>query len=108
MKDINPFIYHKGIISGGPIVEELKDYNDPYTEVIYEVVRDGEKKVYSILRSLPEWNGGKIAWVRGTLPFELNGENIQFKNPLPAKIPRFLLGLLGYSIEQSPDNFRNS
>jgi len=108
IKDISPFIYHKGTISGGPIVEELEDDNEPYTEVIYEVVKDGKKKVYSILRSLPEWNGGKIAWIRGSLPFELNEENIRFKNPLPAKIPRFLLGILGYSIEQSPYDSQNS
>ena len=61
-----------------------------------------------MLRSLPEWNGGKIAWIRGSPPFELNEENIRFRNPLSAKIPRFLLGVLGYSIEQSPYDSQNS
>ncbi|MCX7796880.1 MAG: hypothetical protein N2380_10265 [bacterium] len=100
-------LYHESDISGGPIVEELADPKDPYTKVIYEAIKGDVRKIYASLRSLPEWNGGKILWIRGTLPFTLEGENIYFKDPLPAKILRFLLEYFGYCIKQIPEEYRN-
>lgn len=100
-------LYHEANISGGSIVEELADPRDPYTTVIYEVIKGDIRKVYASFRSLPEWNGGKILWIRGTLPFTLEGENIYFKDSLPAKIPRFLLEYFDYYIKQIPEECRS-
>lgn len=100
-------LYHESDISGGPIVEELADFEDPYTRVIYEAIKGNIRRVYASFRSLPEWNGGKIVWIRGSLPFTLEGENIYFRDPLPAKILRFLLEYFGYCIKQIPEEFRS-
>ncbi len=106
-KEERVLLHHESDISGGPIVEELRNPEDPYTTVIYEAVKGKIKKVYASLRYLPEWNGGKILWLRGTLPFALDGENIKFKDPLSAKIPRLLLEYLDYYIGQDPEGCKS-
>lgn len=99
-------ISHYSNISGGPIVEELTNINDPYTHILVEARKDGKRKIYSLVRELPNWNGGRVVWIRGTLPFTLKGENIVYNNLTPTKIPVSLLKLFGYEITQFPDEPR--
>lgn len=59
--------YHNSQLSGGPMVEALRDEDDDATAV-RAFCRDGHKRrVGALHRAKPEWNGGAVAWVRGSL-----------------------------------------
>src|SRR5690606_21182841 len=64
---------HRSELSGGGIAEVVADASDPYLQVYATAKRGKEERVFAASRSLPEWQGGSIAWVRGSLPYKAAG-----------------------------------
>ncbi|MDD5603410.1 MAG: hypothetical protein PHG48_04910 [Eubacteriales bacterium] len=107
---------HVSLISGGGIREVLFDRADQYTHVYAKVdrdvvVKDAEagERIFALSRSMPEWNGGIAAWVRGSLPYAT--ERI---SPLPVRqspdyydstiLARYMLAPFGYDFLQDRIN----
>lgn len=65
---------HDPLIGGGALREVLNDGDDRATKVCATATAtapgEEEARVVALTRELPEWNGGKVGWVRGSLPFE--------------------------------------
>ncbi len=99
---------HDPSISAGGIGEILAG-DDGCTEV-EAVVRQGkEERVYALSRSLPSWNGGRVSWVRGSLPFSTKrepGEELRMPKDYPQEyidasvLPRYQLSKFGYRLRQ--------
>ncbi|TLS53649.1 hypothetical protein FE782_05090 [Paenibacillus antri] len=64
---------HQSMIGDGGLAETVRDPGDPHTRVGAEARQDGRTRAFAVSRALPEWNGGRIGWVRGSLPFEPSG-----------------------------------
>lgn len=97
---------HQAHIAGGGFRERLAQPEDAGTQVAAEVSQGGEKRVFALSRALPAWNGGRIGWVRGSLPFEASGithlpvrQDAEWSD---ASITlRYLLQHFGYTILQN-------
>ncbi|RED54409.1 hypothetical protein [Cohnella lupini] len=63
---------HDPLIGGGALNEVLNDGDDLTTKVCATAtsLREDEVRILALTRELPEWNGGKVGWVRGSLPSE--------------------------------------
>ncbi|WP_256759538.1 hypothetical protein [Cohnella sp. WQ 127256] len=61
---------HDPLIGGGALCEILADEVDRATKVCAKASQDDQARILALTRELPEWNGGKVGWVRGSLPFE--------------------------------------
>lgn len=59
-------IHHQSLFSSGGIKTVLKNDKDPDTKKLVEVEQKGTKRDVMWTRSKPEWNGGKVAYLRGT------------------------------------------
>ena len=57
---------HPELLSAGGIEAALRDEGDAGTEVAASVSDGSATRVAALCRSLPEWNGGAVAWMRGT------------------------------------------
>ncbi|MFD0961027.1 hypothetical protein [Paenibacillus chungangensis] len=64
---------HYGMIADGGFAETLAEAPNDNGTIIGEVRQDGQSRIFALSRSLPEWNGGRVGWVRGSLPFEPSG-----------------------------------
>jgi hypothetical protein len=64
-------IAHDALSSGGGIGSVLAKARDPHTEVAATVSQDGAKRVMALRRMDPAWNGGSVAWIRGSNSFTL-------------------------------------
>jgi len=64
---------HYGLIGDGGLSERLAGGADAHTALVCEVRQGEEDRAFALSRSLPEWNGGRAGWVRGSLPFEPSG-----------------------------------
>ncbi|GAA3413717.1 hypothetical protein ACFFNY_32385 [Paenibacillus hodogayensis] len=60
---------HGLTMSDGAIDETIAQLDDPSTTVRAEVRQGGSSRVFALTRALPEWQGGRVSWVRGSLPF---------------------------------------
>lgn len=97
---------HRGEISDGALTEVCANPTDPHTQIRASVTQGNEKRMFALSRSLPEWNGGQIAWVRGSLPYQAAGIT-----HLPVRqdraygdstvLARLLLQDFGYTLLQS-------
>lgn len=99
---------HDPSISGGPLCEILTQA-DEETTVAAVVAGSGGERVYALTRSLPCWHGGRVAWVRGSLPFSTGraaGEELRMPKAYPAEyldsstLARYLLDSFGYRLRQ--------
>jgi len=63
---------HVSALSGGPLTEVLAGAEEAHTQVLAEAGLGGEKRVYALWRSLPEWQGGSVAWVRDSSSFVIH------------------------------------
>jgi len=61
---------HDPLTGGGTLNEVLNDANDRATKVAATASQGDQVRILALTRELPEWNGGKVGWVRGSLPFE--------------------------------------
>ena len=59
-------LQHRPLTCAGGIEAVLADKGDAHTAVRATVHNDAESRVIALSRSLPDWNGGGVAWVRGT------------------------------------------
>jgi len=64
---------HRVDIGDGTLNVTLRNKADTGTRVGAVAVQDGEERIFALSRSLSEWNGGRIGWVRGSLPFDQAG-----------------------------------
>ena len=99
-------IDHRALISDGSLQEVVSNPDDAYTRVRAVVSQDGKQRVFALSRALPSWNGGAVAWVRGSLPFQAAGVTHLPVRQDPAYldtavIARYLLQDFGYAITQS-------
>ncbi|MGG1550553.1 hypothetical protein [Paenibacillus ferrarius] len=60
---------HRADIGDGALGVILRRQDDAATRVGAVAVQNGVERVFALSRSLPEWQGGRIGWVRGSLPF---------------------------------------
>ncbi len=89
---------HVGITSGGGIREVLRS-GSTAVELVASVRKGDALRTYAVTA-----RDRRIAWVRGTLPFDIGGgERIQSHSLSEhingARIPRMVLGLLGWEID---------
>jgi len=98
-------LLHNSLVSAGGIRATLSQPDDASTGTRLTVRRDDAERVYALVRSAPEWNGGRVAWIRGSVAFSsrrrlepLPHEPERHHNP--GEWSRGLLADLGYVIEQ--------
>ncbi|MCR2804862.1 hypothetical protein [Paenibacillus soyae] len=97
---------HYGMTSGGGLSETLADASDVGNGLAGEVRQAGQSRAFTVSRALPEWNGGRVGWVRGSLPFEPSGvthlpvrQSDEWADASGAM--RSMLQQFGYSIAQN-------
>jgi len=96
-------LLHKGEDSDGGVTEVLAG-KDAATTVRATVSKGGKKRVYALVREQKNWKGGKLAWIRGTLPFEVKPnslEPVMFKSNETQDAPtwvRYLLSDFGIHV----------
>ncbi|MDR6551844.1 hypothetical protein [Paenibacillus qinlingensis] len=64
---------HRADIGDGSLGVVLRNKADAGTRVGAVAIQDGEERIFALSRTLVEWNGGRIGWVRGSLPFAKTG-----------------------------------
>jgi len=64
---------HRSLLSGGGIRSVLKNKNDNSTKMLAEVEQSGTKRDIAWVRSKPEWQGGKVVYLRGTNSCSFSG-----------------------------------
>lgn len=107
-KSVGPsdrLLRHQSHIGDGALREVVRESIDQNMSVHAVVKQDGMERVFALTRSLPEWKGGRVGWVRGSLPFQPAGVT-----HLPVRqeqtfmdtsvIVRYLLGDFGYELRQ--------
>ncbi|THF76674.1 C45 family peptidase [Cohnella fermenti] len=100
-----PTLLHREDISSGGLGETCAEPPDPFTNVRAIARQGGESRAFALSRARPEWNGGIVAWIRGSLPYRDAGVT-----HLPvrqeggyadtAALARSLLRDFGYAIRQ--------
>ena len=96
---------HAPSLNAGGMAEVVRDSSDPATRVLALVVKDGVERVASLVRTDPEWNGGKLAWVRGTTSVTVagvQGRSLATRDPALSypceNLLRHALGALGWEV----------
>lgn len=95
-------IVHRPLMCAGGMAAVLADPNDPATRIAALAGPEQDRRVAALSRSLPEWQGGVLAWVRGTNASDYTGgrllkpddPNQWFISPL---LMRYMLGAFGYA-----------
>jgi len=59
-------IKHEALFSGGGMRTVIKTPKDPATKALVQVEQSGKKRDMAWVRSNPQWNGGKVVYLRGT------------------------------------------
>ncbi|NQX66893.1 hypothetical protein HQN90_12235 [Paenibacillus alba] len=96
---------HRADIGDGTLGVTLRHKEDAGTRVGAVAAQDGEERIFALSRSLPEWKGGRIGWVRGSLPFIKAGvthlpvrEDIEWMDT--SILLRYMLQDFGLSLQQ--------
>lgn len=58
---------HPELLSAGGMRAVIANSADAGTNVLAIASQDGESRVAALCRSMPDWQGGKLTWVRGTV-----------------------------------------
>jgi len=66
-------IHHSALFSGGGIATQVANTNDKGTKILAKMTQTGNSRDAMWSRTLPEWNGGKIVYLRGTNSSKFNG-----------------------------------
>ncbi|MDG0790908.1 hypothetical protein OMP38_08545 [Cohnella ginsengisoli] len=103
---VSSVFMHDPLLGGGAIGEALGDADDPGTKVCATGKQGDQVRVLALTRERPEWKGGKIGWIRGSLPFESGGvSHLPNRQPERFKdisaLSRQLLAEFGYELLQS-------
>lgn len=64
--DIPTNIHHNPLFSGGSMRTVIAHTKDPYTKRLAHVIQGNEERDQVWSRSLPDWKGGKVVYIRGT------------------------------------------
>jgi len=94
---------HRSLVSGGGL-RALCDWGDPGLRVVAS--QGEERRAYAVSRARPEWNGGQLAWIRGSVTIEpsVNPLGPTFDPPSqvqqPAEWVRRMLADLGIDVVQ--------
>lgn len=96
---------HEPLLSGGGLREVVRDSADPYTAIGAMASRNGQERVFAVSRSAPEWSGGRIGWIRGSLPIKPSGVTHLPRRQEPefadsSVIARYMLAHFGYTLLQ--------
>jgi len=95
-------VNHRPLTCAGGIRAVLKDDGDASTRVGATVANGADLRAIAVARQHPEWEGGAVAWVRGTNPnyyrkgahlLATDDANAWFSGDL---LMRFMLSSLGY------------
>lgn len=94
---------HRAIVGGGGL-RAACDWDDPDLRI--SVTQNGKRRAYAVSRARAEWNGGRLAWVRGSVTFDPSVNSLEpaFDPPAQVQQPgewaRGLLAGLGIAIIQ--------
>ena len=97
---------HIGRICDGGVCERIADRSYKCTSVRAAVAKGGKRRVYALLRKSRAWKGGRVAWIRGSLPFDAQPTSLEPVLFDAAKFQdtslwmRYLLADLGMTIRQ--------
>ena len=99
-------LQHREAMCAGGCREVLRDPADPHTQVVALVSQGKQERVAAVVRRLPKWKGGALAWVRGTNSNSYRGGHLLtpddpqqwFQGDL---LMRFTLDALGYRVRFS-------
>jgi hypothetical protein len=91
-------IQHQALFSGGGIKTNISSTADTYTRVLATMEQSGKKRDVLWVRELPDWKGGKVAYVRGTNSSKFTGGKLLTPDD-PAKLFTGPL-LLRYVLEE--------
>ncbi|CAN7460146.1 hypothetical protein [Paenibacillus sp. LjRoot56] len=64
---------HRADIGDGGLSLTLRDNADSSTTVHAVAVQNGEERAFAVTRCDADWNGGRIGWLCGSLPFQPAG-----------------------------------
>ena len=90
----------------GGATEVLAHRKDKSTLVRATVAKGQERRVYALVRKLRSWKGGQVAWLRGSLPFDVAPNSLEpiLFNPNESHDAslwmRYLLSDFGYDLRQ--------
>ncbi|HVW59243.1 MAG TPA: hypothetical protein VHC48_04380, partial [Puia sp.] len=59
-------LLHESLFSGGGIATRIGNSKDPYTKLFASAAQGTERRDIAWTRAMPGWQGGKVAYVRGT------------------------------------------
>ncbi|MBD2844837.1 hypothetical protein IDH44_06505 [Paenibacillus sp. IB182496] len=99
-------IDHRPLVSDGGLGELCADAADPHTRIRARVAVQGQERLFALSRSLPQWQGGAVCWLRGSLPLQ---DGIVTHLPVrqdaalgdSAVVARYLLQDFGYTLLQT-------
>lgn len=75
-------INHQALFSGGGLSTKVGNPADQHTQVLVQMEQSGQSRDAVWVRALPEWNGGKLLYVRGTNSSHFDGGRLlQPDNP---------------------------
>ena len=63
---------HLPALNGGGVTETLRE-GGQHVRVLAELEQGGARRAVALVRSDPQWSGGRLAWVRGTSSVTLEG-----------------------------------
>ncbi|HUT58023.1 MAG TPA: hypothetical protein VNA25_09265 [Phycisphaerae bacterium] len=70
---------HIGRLCDGGVCEVLARPSCTATQVRAAVAKGRKRRVYALVRRPRGWNGGAVAWIRGTLPFDARPDSLEPK-----------------------------
>lgn len=66
-------IQHNALFSGGGISTQINNTSDQHTKILARMQQADQSREVALERQLPEWNGGKVVYLRGTNSSKFNG-----------------------------------
>lgn len=72
----NPYpdkIQHNALFSGGGISTQINNPGEQHTKILARMQQADQSRDVVLERQLPEWNGGKVVYLRGTNSSKFNG-----------------------------------
>ncbi|CAG5018354.1 hypothetical protein DYBT9275_05984 [Dyadobacter sp. CECT 9275] len=66
-------IRHSALFSGGGVATRVNNTQDQSTTILARMTQSEESRDVLWTRELPEWNGGKVVYIRGTNSSTFNG-----------------------------------
>lgn len=98
-------LLHDALVSAGGVCAVLSEPADAHATVKVTAEKEGAERVYGLVRAEPDWNGGRVAWIRGSAAFSRQRrleprpqDSQRYHNP--GEWARHILSDLGYSIQQ--------